>query len=108
MKKGDEIRQKLSARVAILIERVGVLYAYQSDDRFPEKLPGMLLESNKMTPEDFITVAEHKRPGSDAPGTPGPLPNIGIALPPDQTRQEVAIVSQRQGWIPGDYFGLLY
>lgn len=66
MKKGDEIREKFSARIAILIEREGVLYAYQSHDGFPERLPGVILECNKMTPEDFITVAEQKRAGSDA------------------------------------------
>lgn len=49
MKKGDEIRQKFSARVAILIERDGVLYTYQSHDKFLEKLPGTVLGSNKIS-----------------------------------------------------------
>jgi hypothetical protein len=95
MKKGDEIRQKFSARVAILIEHQGVLYAYQSHDGFPEVLPGKLLECNKMTAEDFITVAELKRAGSDAPSTPGASPSRDVTLPQDQTKPGVPVVLQR-------------
>lgn len=61
MKKADEIRQIFGARVAVLIERNGVLYAYQSHEDFPATLPRRLKECNKTTPEDFITVRQQHR-----------------------------------------------
>lgn len=107
MKKGDEIRELFSARIAILIEREGVLYAYQSHDGFPERLPGVLLESNKMTPEDFITVAEQKRAGSDAgsdaPVTPESLPSTAVTTPHDQTKPGAGLL-QRRGRKQRSYF----
>ncbi|KAI7785354.1 hypothetical protein LA080_007187 [Diaporthe eres] len=60
MKKADEVRVKFDARVAVLIEKDGVLYAYMSHHDFPTFLPGRLLESNKTTPEDYMTVRQTK------------------------------------------------
>lgn len=58
MKKGDEIRQMFNTRVAILIEKEGVLHAYLSHNDFLQVLPGTLSPANKRTPENFMTVAQ--------------------------------------------------
>lgn len=80
MKKADELRVKFDARVAVLIEKDGVLYAYMSHQDFPTALPGRLLESNKATPEDYMTVRQTRgnipgagpsTPRSDGSPTPG-------------------------------------
>jgi hypothetical protein len=60
MKKANDICELFGVKVALLIEREGVLYAYQSHDNFPVELPGLLLASNKMTPKNFITLADQE------------------------------------------------
>lgn len=57
MKKGDEIRDKFNARVAILIEKDGVLHAYLSHMDFPTQLPPVR-PTNLKTLDDYITVAQ--------------------------------------------------
>lgn len=77
MKKADELRDKFSARVAVLIERDGILYAYLSHEDFPSTIPGKLKSTNKMKPEDYITLAQHNRGDSMGPSpvsTPGSEP----------------------------------
>lgn len=64
MKKADEIRDKFSARVAVFIEKDGILHAYLSDGEFPAQLPGSLNPANLTTPEHFMTVAQKRREGS--------------------------------------------
>lgn len=60
MKKGDEIRKLFRAKVAVLIEKDGVLHAYMSHVDFPNVLPQKLKACHKKTPEDYITVAQLK------------------------------------------------
>lgn len=74
IKKTDELRDKFSARVTVLIERDGNFYAYLSHEDFPSTLPGKLKSANKMKPEDYITLAQHNRGDSMGPSpvsTPG-------------------------------------
>ncbi|KAG6358158.1 hypothetical protein INS49_014042 [Diaporthe citri] len=73
MKKADEIRDKFEAKVALFIEKDGVLHAYQSHNNFPETVPGHLRPANRMSPNDFITVADqlrHFETGMSKPPTP--------------------------------------
>ncbi|KAL1850475.1 hypothetical protein Daus18300_012889 [Diaporthe australafricana] len=74
MKKADEVRAKFDARVAVLIEKDGVLYAYMSHHDFPVSLPGRLLECNKTTPEDYMTVRQTK---GNITGAAPPTPHSG-------------------------------
>jgi len=60
MKKANEIWKLFGAKVALLIEKDGVLYVYQSHDSFPDNLPGIALASNKKTPKNFTTLAEQE------------------------------------------------
>ena len=66
MKKADEIRDKFNARVAVLIERDGILHAYLSDDDFLKSLPGNLSDSNRVTPDHYITVAQQQQKRDDS------------------------------------------
>ncbi|KUI65133.1 hypothetical protein VM1G_00666 [Cytospora mali] len=89
MKKADEIRDKFNARVAVLIERNGVLYAYLSHDDFLKTLPGKLDASNRVTPDHYITVAQQKPDG--AVGALSPLAqadkfDVMSTSPESQTR----------------------
>lgn len=77
MKKANEMSLFFGAKVALLIERDGVLYTYQSQDDFPNNLPGLVLTSNKMTPNDFITLAEVERRRNHAGSLSPPPSSLG-------------------------------
>ncbi|CAN8096762.1 unnamed protein product [Discula destructiva] len=60
MKKADELRTMFNARVAILIEKDGHLFAYMSHPDFPAQLPGPIRPANITTPDHFVTIAQHE------------------------------------------------
>lgn len=60
MKKGDELREKFNARVAVLVEKDGVFYGYLSHEDWSTRLPP-IEQGNLSTPNDFITVAQQQR-----------------------------------------------
>lgn len=71
MKKADEIREKFAVKVAVLIERQGVLYLYRSDADF---LPSLLAATavHLTTPLNFITLAEaQERDNQSSPAPSG-------------------------------------
>ncbi|KAJ0123528.1 hypothetical protein J7T55_011993 [Diaporthe amygdali] len=85
MKKADEVRIKFNARVAVLIEKDGVLYAYKSHKDFPAALPGRLLECNTVTPEDYMTVRQTQRSNTGAaPSTPRSDDSLSAATGTDE------------------------
>lgn len=94
MKKSDEIRNMFQARVAVLIEREGVLYAYLSHDDFLTSLPGTLRDQNKRTPEDYITVAQQKRVRSE---TPGDSEREEAVEAPEESEQSIAEFNEEGG-----------
>ena len=91
MKKADEVHKKFAARVALVIEREGVLYAYLSQDDFLNTLPSRLSTAVRSGPNDFITVAEQMRSRGEHASLPAP-PNT--ALPPLYRERDV--LSQNQ------------
>lgn len=64
MKKANDLFQLFGAKSALLVERYGLIYAYQSQADFPPILPGMVEE--RTSPKNFITAAEDE----EKPNTP--------------------------------------
>lgn len=71
MKKMHELYELFGAKVYVYVEKDGVPYSYQSHGDFPSCPAGPVLAANRMTPDDFITVAERRR--RDQPLSPSPI-----------------------------------
>lgn len=85
------------ARVAVLIEKDGILYAYMSHKDFPESLPGRLEVHNKTTPEDYVTVAQQNLNSASSKSTLG-LDTSSTQGPAEET---LATLQQTQQRSPG-------
>lgn len=105
MKKGDEIREKFNARVAVFIEKDGVLYAYQSHADFPAQLSGSVRPTNLMTPDHFMTVAQQRR--DESPLSQGSVDCDAVSLASEASEprsQASGFVRPMQKPMARDYF----
>lgn len=99
MKKADEIRHIFNARVAVIIERQGVLYVYQSGKDFPDLLPGKVEDNNSMTPEDFVTPREYTSGSTPPEQQPQQLLQLDEGRKADvEPRQQPSPNATQRGW----------